>query len=748
MMNTTDALQPEMAYEVDGELMSAEQYEQHMRQKVESLYGSFARMRDEWVQHRAQSGVERQWRRASSLYFGRREDERDSDLERTLREGPRPKTSAEPLRSKVVVNIVRPKVDQAVARLCEILFPVDDQNWGIKPTPKPQLSDRLGNQTPTVDPNTGQPTGATADSEARVVIEEAKKRCEAMQRSIADSLTECAYNGESRKLIEDGVRLGGGVIKGPFPAYQTSKVWRTEGGVSELVINQDIVPSSRRIDLWDIFFDPACGNDHQRGRGVWERRMVTRKELRALVGLPGYDSDAIRRVLREQPRRIRIAEQRVNREVIKEDAYELWEYHGEIEPDEMECLTRNTGDPLEDVSFGVLIMVNDLVIGALDSWSVDKTVPYDIWNWRKADDHPYGHGLPDELEDQQRVVNSAWRMVMDNGRTSLGGQVVMKKGKIIPQDGNMAITPNKVWLASEDLEDVTKAFATFEFNSHLQELLMIAKTAMEFADMESSMPQILGGNAQQGAGSGAPETLGGMVLMFNNASAVLRQRVKLYDDSITRPHIGRYYDWKMANDPDESIKGDFEVDARGSTALIERDIQNQALINLANITNNPRYTPHLKEREELKAILKAFKINPEEVMKSEDQVKQDMEAAAQNPPQDPRIVSAQTQLQVKQLDIQDKQQQRAFEQQRNDAEFKFRHQNLIYNAMREQSEAEQASVDSQLTRELALAKMGQDGALTREQIAAKNRIELIKITDGRERFNAEAALRMRTGQGI
>jgi len=390
------------------------------------------------------------------------------------------------------------------------------------------------------------------------------------------------------------------------------------------------------------------------------------------------------------------------------------------------------------------VMVNDKVIGTMPSWVADETLPVDVWCWRKSDDSPYGYGLPDELENQQRVVNSAWRQVMDNGRTSLGGQIVMKKGVIIPADGSMEITPNKIWFAKDDLEDIRQAFSVFEFNSHLQELLSIAQAAMQFADTESSMPQIMGG--EQGS---APETVGGMVMLYNNANAVLRQRVKLYDDHITRPHISRYYDWKMANDPDPDIKGDYEVDARGSSALIERDIQNQALLNLANITNNPRYVPHLKEREELKAILKAFKVNPEELMKSEDDVAQEQQAQAeQGAPQDPKVMAAQMDMQMKQLDLQDKQAQREFELARNEKELQFRYQNLQYNAQREQAEAEQHGIDASLQREIAIAKMHQDGQMTREELERKERLELIKIRDGRERFNAEAALRVQTGAGI
>ncbi len=743
-MNTND-FPPEIAMMVGNDVMTQEQYEQRNQQEIEKLHGAFTKMRDDWVQHRATGDVEKRWRKNAQLYFGEHNNS-TGEFENTLRNGPPARKMVEGNRSRVVINIVRPKVDQAVARMCEILFPVDDRNWGIKPTPLPEMVDMVGNDAETVDPATGQPTGLTADQEAKAIMQAAKETAEGMERSIDDSLTESRFNGESRKGVEDGIRLGTMVMYGPFPARQTSKVWIPRpDGTQELQINEAIVPASMRWDPWDTFFDPSCGNDHQRGRGFFLRRNVNRKELRGLVGLPGYDAEAIREVLRSPATKVRVAEGRVLRDRVRDDSYEMWTYHGEIEPDEMELLSSRTqGDPLTDITFGVLIIVNDKIIGAMDSWVVDKTLPIDVWNWRKADDSPFGYGMPDELEHQQRVVNSAWRQVMDNGKTSLGGQIVMKKGMIVPQNNSYEITPNKIWLAKDDLDDVRQAFSVFEFNSHLQELLAIAQAAMSFADMETSMPQIMGG--EQGS---APETVGGMVMLFNNANAVLRQRVKLYDDNITKPHISRYYDWKMANDPDVNIKGDFEIDARGSTALVERDIQNQAMLNLASITNNPRYIPHLNEREELKAILKAFKANPEEMMKPEDQVKQEMEAAAQQgQPQDPRLAAAEMNMQAKQMDIEDRNKQREFEAARNEQDMQLRRDSLAYNTAREQSEAETASVEAQLQRELAIAKMQQDGQITREELQTKARLEMIKISDGRERFNAEAAIKVRQGSGI
>lgn len=733
MMNPKD-IPEDMAVMIGDEMMTAEQFEAMQKQEVEKLHGVFAKMRDEWVQHRATSSVEKRWRRNAQLYWGEK-TESTGEFENTLRNGPPARKSQDGNRSRVVINIVRPKVDQAVARMCEILFPVDDRNWGIKPTPLPEMVSMVGNNAPTVDPATGKPTGLTANEEAQAIMQAAKEAADGMQRSIDDSLTECKYNGESRKGIEDGVRLGTMIMYGPFPARQTSKVWLpTADGTQMLQVNESIVPASGRLDPWDTFFDPACGNDHQRGRGFMFKRNVTRKELRQLVGLPGFDTECIRDVLRQPPNRIRVAEGRVLRDMIREDSYEMWTYHGEIEPDEMELLsTRMEGDPLKDVSFGVLVMVNDKIIGAMPSWVPDQTLPVDVWCWRKSDDSPFGYGLPDELEHQQRVVNSAWRQVMDNGRVALGGQIVMKRGMVIPQNGNYEIVPNKIWLAKDELDDVRQAFSVFEFNSHLQELLAIAQAAMQFADAEANMPQLMGG--EKGT---APETVGGMVMLYNNANTVLRQRVKLFDDSITRPHISRYYDWKMANDPDPKIKGDFEVDARGSSALVERDIQNQALLNLANITNNPRYTPYLKTREELSYILKAFKVDPEDLMKPQDQVDQETQAQAeQGAPDDPRIAAAQIKAQVDMAKIEDNKDARQLQAQQ-----------IEYNKQREQAEYEIAMTEAGIERDTTLMKLDQTERLAAANIQSRERLETLKIDNERQIFNAEAAIKSRLGSGI
>src|SRR5438445_2256113 len=110
-------------------------------QLLNSLYQEISSERDDWVRARAQSGVEVEWRKAEALYDGEDVTEDGSaGLEDTLRNGSASRFRSGGTRSRVRINIVAPAVDNQVARMCEILLPVDDKNWGIRPTPNPAVS--------------------------------------------------------------------------------------------------------------------------------------------------------------------------------------------------------------------------------------------------------------------------------------------------------------------------------------------------------------------------------------------------------------------------------------------------------------------------------------------------------------------------------------------------------------------------------------------------------------------------------
>jgi hypothetical protein len=78
------------------------------------------------------------------------------------------------------------------------------------------------------------------------------------------------------------------------------------------------------------------------------------------------------------------------------------------------------------------------------------------------------------------------------------------------------------------------------------------------------------------------------------------------------------------------IKGDYQVDARGSSVLLMREMQAQNLMVIAmQLGGHPIYGPMLRNRELLRKIFQAYMVPAEEVMLGDDEIDAILAAAAQ-----------------------------------------------------------------------------------------------------------------------
>jgi len=228
------------------------------------------------------------------------------------------------------------------------------------------------------------------------------------------------------------------------------------------------------------------------------------------------------------------------------------------------------------------------------------------------------------------------RNLMDNSGLTSGPQIVLRRGAITPADGRWALTPRKMWYASEDsdVQDVRTAFQVFDIPARQAELERVVQFALKMAEDVTGMPAML-----QGQATHAPDTVGGMQLLNNNASSVMRRLARLFDDRVTEPHVRRYYQWLLMDPsvPDEE-KGDYTIDARGSSALVERDIQNQSIMQMGNMILDPRFGKDPKKW--MNEVLKASRLDPKKFDYEDDQWRQIVANLAQGP-QDPKLAIAQ-----------------------------------------------------------------------------------------------------------
>lgn len=628
-------------------------------QRLRDLSLLLVSKRQEAVDGRASSGVEEIWTEDEEAYEGIDDANRSESrvMKPTSSSGGLMRTRAASVtRSTVFIRLTTQYVDSAAARVSDMLLPTDDRCFEIKATPVPDLMGLLDDQTPVTEnglpairPATPQDTNViqgpnnvpavqiTVGDKAQQELDKANESAKKAQTQIDDWLVECQWHAEKRKSIHDRAKLGVSVMKGPFPQKKRTTKMQMVSGRSALVVLEEIKPASKRIDPWNFYPDPACGEDIHNGNYTFEKDFLTDKQLRALVGVPGYLEEEIKECLKEGPQKA-YAEGNKKKNQADSDLYQVWYYHGEIKIADLRAAGydfqgEDEGKSDEDSLPAVMTMVNDRVIKAALNILDSGSFPYDVCVWQVRSGSWVGLGVARQLREAQGGLNAAVRNLMDNAALSGGPMLIVNRNLIQPVvKGDWTLTPRKVFETTEDADnttDVRQALVAVNIPSMQNELMQIIEFFLKMAEQTTGMPMLL-----QGQTGNAPDTLGGQLLANNNASTVLRRLARLDDDCSTEPHIRRYYEYLLLHGDDDSAKGNFQIDARGSSALVERDIQNHATLQILQFATNPAFgiDPYKAAAE----AMKAQRLDPKRFQISEEE----MEQRKKNPPPPAPVVQA------------------------------------------------------------------------------------------------------------
>jgi hypothetical protein len=740
-----DPDEPMEALLTEEEQAAMEKQEEERRAKLQRLAQALSSKRSAAILFRQESGIEQEWDECDDSYEGMDAANRGDGgfvKSRTLNGGAStPKKSSGTNRSTVFMNITRPYVDSASARVSDMLLPTDDKNWGIRPTPIPELESALKSDVmaPAMPQQAQQPgmMGALnpalqagnvpAKDVAQQQLDEAKERSEKAEKRIDDWLTECQYHAEVRKVIESAARLGTGVLKGPVPVKKKRRSVKRNGDMIEMIMVEELRPASKAVDLRNLYPDQACGDNIHNGAFIWEKDYWSAKQLRGCAEMPeqlGYLPDEIQEVLEEGPGK-RNLESRNRKDVQDDERFEVWYFHGDVSAEDLES-TRCDCKAYTTKTIPVIItMVNDRVIKAAVSHLESGEFPYDVMPWQRRSDHWAGIGVAKQMNIAQRMLNAATRNMMDNAGTSSGPQIVIDKEAVRPADGTYDLYGGKVWekMPEATMDDVRKAFMAVTIESRQDQLMAIIEFSLKMAEEMTGLPLLM-----QGQTGTAPDTVGGMVLLTNNANSVLRRIARTFDDRVTEPHIRRYYEWLMIYGENEE-KGDFSIDARGSTALVERDINSQAILQMGAVAKDP--ASGLSYAKWTKEMLKAQRMDPKRLEMDEDEKAQ---LRNQQPPKAPQVEAAeirsQTDLQKEQMRTQAVMQRAAMDLDRDTA---------FVQEQRERTaqDAEIAMQELVLKRELAMLEYANRHQISIDQIRAKLADSAMKLKVQKELAGAD-----------
>lgn len=700
--------------------------------RLEGLSRSISQKRDEAVKGRAASGIEQIWTEDEDYYNG---DDvvQGATFKPKAVDGQMEKETSN--RSTLSLNITRKYVDAGAAKVADMLLPTDDNNWAITATPIPNIEDYKDDETPVVDPKTMEIINAggkplTVKDHFEKMVADANKKVKNAEKRIKDWLVECNYNSEMRKVIEDAAKVGTGVLKGPVPTIRKATAVTKKDGMTTIEIKEFIAPESKRISYWNLYPDPNCGDDIHSGAYIFESDSLNTHQLEALKKDPTYIREALEAVLEEGP--AKKYKNEFNQSISnnsKNDTYEVWYFIGYIDKDDLEAAGYDfKGKESDFESFPALItLINDRVVKATLHHLDSGKFPYDVMVWSKREGTWTGTGVSRQARTPQEMLDAVARNMMDNHGFTCGPQIFLKRGGVTPADGVWEITPNKLWFINdEEVMDARQAMQSIIIPSNQVESMGIINFALKMAEDVTGLPMLLQG--QQGT---APDTVGGMNILNNNASTVLRRIARTFDDQVTEPHLRAYYEWLLLYSDNEDEKGDFQIEARGSSALVERDIQNQTIAQHLQLALNPAYG--IDPKKAYREFLKSQRLDVKMYAYTEEEL-QKLQAQAQQTPPDPRIQTAQinnqTKIQLAQAASQESQ-----------AEIELRMQDA-------REDRQYRLQEMQLTREIEMLKLANAKNMSIEKIKADLTKAAMTIKNDREMMAAEINLKQQVGSGI
>jgi hypothetical protein len=261
--------------------------------------------------------------------------------------------------------------------------------------------------------------------------------------------------------VTDLVTYPAAFIKGPVIRRQRMLGWtKNAEGKTAVEASERLAPEYERVDPFKIYPEP--GVTHIADGYLFEHHPLTRMDLADLIGVPGYDEDAIRTILRDgaggswfvedvelQKDELENKFSSYMRPTQTYDALEFW---GKVSGKmlvEWGLTEEDVPDQAREYDANVWL-VGNYVIKAVLNYDPLGQKPYAKTSFIKTPGSFWGRGIPETIEDVQNVCNAAARALVNNMGIASGPQVEVNLERIPPNEDITQIYPWKIWQVTND----------------------------------------------------------------------------------------------------------------------------------------------------------------------------------------------------------------------------------------------------------------------------------------------------------
>lgn len=481
----------------------------------------------------------------------------------------------------------------------------------------------------------------------------ASDKAEGMKKKIEDQLIDGGWSEAVNQFISDLVTYPAAFLKGPIIRKHKELDWVQDpatGNMSPNVVEK-LIPFWERVDPYRIFPEPGI-TTFDDGYLI-EQHRLTRGDLIALLGVPGYDDGAIRSLLEGGSGKP--DQQTINLEMQKSveekknyiwlrpsDIFEAIQFWGVVDGKMLRDWGMSEEDiPDPDVQYPIEAwMIGGTIIKAILNYDPLGKKPYYKTSFIKIPGAFWGRGIPEVISDIQQMCNAAARSLSNNMGISSGPQVVVNTERLPSGEDVTQIYPWKIWQVTNDPLGNSQSAPPVDFEqpeNNAEVLMKVYDQFSKMADDHSGIPAYIYGDTDV---SGAGRTASGLSMLMGSAGKGIRQVIMYMDSDLIKPVIERQYIFNMRYDPDNSIKGDCEIVPMGVSTLATKEQLNTRRVEFLTATANPydMQIIGLKGRAAvLRAVAKGLELPEAKIVPTDEELtyqEQAMAAMGQQPGQE------------------------------------------------------------------------------------------------------------------
>ena len=572
----------------------------------------------------------------------------------------------DPNRSRVYIGLTRTKVMAAYSRMIDLLFQRGERFFSFTPTPvaniDPMQEAKIKQQAlmeiMQVAGEAYPDLIAARKNEIRKAIqseinEDAAIAAAEMETEVEDQLVEANAEQMLKEALMELVIYGSGCVKaGGTRVDRRKRYGRGEDGSYVMLYEEVPKPDIESVSIFDCYPDPyATSMDDC--TAFFRRHKLSRKHFRDLSMLPGFDGDAIDRIIRDH-RGGTYAEkdhERERRELAglqtlhgNDNRFEILEFWGSVSGFDLievgvgisvEDFEKLSEEELADQEEMQLVLEEDAeyaanvwiangeVLMARISPIPDGKIPYHIAPYEKVPHQFWGIGVPRMMRDSQTTMNSAIRIFLDNQAISSGPMVEVNTDLLAAGEDPQDLHPWRIFLR-EGGDPGAPMVRFYQANTNNAGLGNIIELFRRFADETTSLPSYTHGQQTDSMN----KTATGASMLMTAANIALKSTIKNVDDYMLEPMMNALYSWNMEWNDKDYVKGDFRVVARGSTALVQKELQSQRLLQFMQIAGGaPMVAQIINWRELIEDMARAMDIDPDRAVISEEQINAAIAAA-------------------------------------------------------------------------------------------------------------------------